>query len=103
MILATQTLKGKTKYVDAFSGREVHLDRMIGHGSNRLPSYAFRYLTPQPGRSHIISPLTKTSPSPKYQRRNRLEIAAQKEKINLKVNFSWLRRLIHWIKKKFNG
>ncbi|MHA7109250.1 hypothetical protein ACRTDU_03940 [Sunxiuqinia elliptica] len=101
MILATQTLKGKTKYIDAFSGREVHLDRMIGSGYSRLPDYAFRYLKPQPGRSQLVSPLTETSPSPRSLRRNRLETAAQKEKINLKVNFSWFKKLVSWIRRRF--
>lgn len=97
MILATQTLNGRIQYVDAFSGNRVYLERMLGHGQNRLPDYAFRFLTPAPKVNNVVSPLSMGELTTRSKRRN---MGIQNNQ-QVNVRLSWFKQVIQWIKNRF--
>ncbi|MGD9930147.1 MAG: hypothetical protein AB7U05_09015 [Mangrovibacterium sp.] len=97
MILKTTTTDGRTRYFDAFSGREVHMDRVCGRGTSRLPDIAAFYLTPGPSRRQ--SPASAQPFTTKSIRREltpKFKAAAAKRK-----PLTWWQKLVNRIKKLF--
>jgi len=94
MILKTTTTDGRKRYFDAFSGREVHIDRVAGRGISRLPDIAAFYLTPAPCR--------KQEPAPAQPVTRETCRPFTRKQIEEKYNrLSWWSRMFHWIKKLF--
>ncbi len=95
MILATRTLNGKTQYVNAFTGRKVFLERLIGRGQNRLPDIARHYLTPGL-KAQANEPPASVKPN-----LSRLERRASVGSASPKPRKSWFKQVMEWLKNRF--
>ena len=91
MILKSRTQTGRVVYFDAFSGKEVHLNRMLGRGKSRLPDIAIQYLTPAPRK-----PTQLETPA------SRLERRIEERKVDDVKKLSWMNRILNWIKSFWN-
>jgi len=98
MNVATRDLNGNVKYFNAFTGKEVRLNREPGRYERHIPDYAFRFISPKienkQGFVNAGQSLPSSSEFSQFKKPFRI-VPGEKPSL-------WS-RMIQWFKSFFNG